>query len=172
MRGRNDLPTSLRGRIRSMAADDFAVLPKGLNIDKRPCPGGFSVPRHSRPPLLMAALVVAAAGTAAGLAAAARVGPFDALGVAAVRPAAASVSQAPLAAGPLYPSPTRPPSVHQIIEISDPPRVVQPSSPPEVHPTSTPPSGEATPRATAAPTPSPGSTPCPDGCQGGGGGDN
>ena len=89
-----------------------------------------------------------------------------------VHPAAAAVSQAPLAAGPLYPSLTQPPSVHQIIEISDPPRVVQPSSPPEVHPTSTPPSGEATPRATAAPTPSPGSTPCPDGCQGGGGGDN
>jgi hypothetical protein len=128
------------------------------------------VPRHGRSPLLIATLAVAAAGTAAGLAAAGRVGPFDALGVA-VHPAAASISQAPLAAGQLYPSPTRPPSVHQIIEISDPPRVVQPISPPEAHPTPTPPpSVEATPRATAAPTPSPGSTPCPDDCQGGGGG--
>jgi hypothetical protein len=128
------------------------------------------VPRHSRSPLLIAALAVAAVGTAAGLAAAGRVGPFDALGVEAVRPAAASVWQAPLAAGQLYPSPTRPPSVHQIIEISDPPRVVQPPSPPAAHPTPTPPpSVEATPRATAAPTLSPGSTPCPGDCQGGGG---
>jgi hypothetical protein len=128
------------------------------------------VPRHNRPPLLIAALAVAAAGTAAGLAAAGRVGPFDALGVAAMHPASAAVSQQPLAAGPLYPSPTQPPSIHQIIEITDPPRVA-PASP---HPTPTapPPPAEATPRATATPAPSPSSTPCPDDCQGGGGGDH
>jgi hypothetical protein len=128
------------------------------------------VPRHNRPPLLIAALAVAAAGSAAGLAAAGKVGPFDALGVAAMHPASAAVSQAPLAAGRLYPSPTQPPSIHQIIEINDPPRVAPASS----HGTPTPPppssSVEATPRATATPTPSPGSTPCPDDCQGGGGG--
>lgn len=118
--------------------------------------------QRRRPRLVIAFLVVATAGTTAGLAAAAKVGPFDALGVA-TRQVAAPVTMMPLRAGSLYPLPTQPPTLHQVIQIHD-PAVIEPSSPPpQVR--ELPPSEPAHPSPTSEPTPKP----CDDDCQGGGG---
>ncbi|GAC1573152.1 MAG: hypothetical protein NVS3B18_06440 [Candidatus Dormibacteria bacterium] len=71
-----------------------------------------------------AGLAVGLAGTVAGLAAAAHVGPFAGLGFSS-RPAAAVVGQTPLRADQLYPAPTSPPTIKQITVVQDPPLTVR-----------------------------------------------
>jgi hypothetical protein len=129
------------------------------------------VDNSRRSPLLSICALMIAAGTAAGLAAAAGAGPFESL-----RPGGQSVSvrtsQRPLAASELYPAPTSLPAVHRLIEIADPPpRPSMPGSPaPQAAaPVMVPPS--ASPSRTAPPSRAPSPSSCPDDC-GNGGGDN
>lgn len=119
-----------------------------------------------RPRLLTTAILVALSGAVTGLAAAAHVGPFGALGAHAQQYAvAAQGSSAPLRADSLFPSPTAPPAVHQVVVIADSAHPSASSLPrtPEPRETSEP---------TAAPTSTPSSspTPCHDECDGGGDG--
>lgn len=116
-------------------------------------------PRH-RPHLVTTAILVGLTGVVTGLAAAGRIGPFDALG-AEMHVTAAQVPSAPLRADSLFPAPTPPPVVHEQIIVADPPQRRAPS------PTSIP-RYEATP--TPAPAASPTPTPCYDDCGGSGGG--
>ncbi len=109
--------------------------------------------------------VVALAGSAAGAAAAARLGPFGGLG-AVPRLTATRVVPAPLRADGLYPQLPPPPRINQIVIVHD------PAPPPSYGPTA--------PRSAAAVASQPTSTPAPqcgddcggDGGGGGGGGDN
>ncbi len=129
--------------------------------------------RARRSPLLSICVLVAAAGSAGGLAAAAKVGPFESP-ASPGRSVAARTSQPLLPAGQLYPAPTSLPAVHQLVQVTDPapPRQLPPARPAPAAATSVaaipsePPS--RTPRPSPAPSPSP--SPCGGDC--GNGGDN
>ena len=122
---------------------------------------------HTRPRLLTSLVVIAAAGTVSGVAAAGKVGPFASLGVTA-RQVAAPLAAAPLRAAPFYPVPTQPPTIHQIVEIQDPPVIVPPSRPPVQAATA--PAAPTAPQSAPSPAaPAPTPAPCYEDCQGGGG---
>jgi len=115
-------------------------------------------PLH-RPHLVTTAVLIGLTGAVTGLAAAGRIGPFDALG-AEMHAAAAQVPPAPLRADSLFPAPTPPPIIHEQIIVADPPRrSPAPASTPAYEPT-------PTSASTGNPTP----TPCYDDCGGGGDG--
>jgi hypothetical protein len=126
------------------------------------------MPILGRPRLVVTVALVVIAGVGTGIGAAGKIGPFEALGAAPHR-VAARASQSPLSAAGLYPSPTQPATVHQIIEIQDPP-IVPTGRPPVQEPVhNAQPTAPPLPSATTPPLSSPSSTPCPDDCQGGGG---
>jgi hypothetical protein len=119
-----------------------------------------------RPRLLTTAIVVALSGAITVVAAVAHVGPFGALGAQAQQHAVAvQGSSAPLRADSLFPPPTAPPAVHQVVVIADSAHPSS-SSPPRT------PEPRETPEPTAAPTPTASSSPtvCHDECDGGGDG--
>jgi len=116
-------------------------------------------PLH-RPHLVTTAVLIGLTGAVTGLAAAGRIGPFDALG-AQMHAAAAQVPSAPLRADSLFPAPTPPPVIHEQLIVADPPQRRSPA------PSSTPVS-EDTPTRTTTASPTP--TPCYDDCGGGGDG--
>ena len=118
---------------------------------------------HARSQFFSTAVLVGLAGVITGVGAAGHVGPFAALGAAAQHTVAAQLPGAPLRADSLYPAPTKPPTVHEIIVITDPAPTARPGSGYSGGgPTST---ATPWPTATASPTPW-----CDDSCGGGGGG--
>jgi hypothetical protein len=117
---------------------------------------------HARSHFVSTAVLVGLAGVITGVGAAGHVGPFAALGAAAQHTVAAQIPGAPLRADSLYPAPTKPPTVHEIIVITDPAPTARPGSGYSGGPSST---ATPWPTATASPTPW-----CDDSCGGGGGG--
>ena len=115
-------------------------------------------PLH-RPHPVTTALLVGLTGAVTGLAAAGRVGPFDALGAQMHAAAAQVLPSAPLRADSLFPPPTPPPIIHEQLIVADPPQRRSPA------PSSAPATPYPTPESA---TPSPTSTPCYDDCGGGG----
>jgi hypothetical protein len=120
-------------------------------------------PLH-RPHFLTTALLVGLTGTVTGLAAAGRIGPFDALGAGDQHTASAQLPLKPFRADSLFPAPTPAPVVHEQIVVADPP---QPAHRPAPTSAPTPEPESPTPAPTASPTPHP----CNDDDCGPGGGD-
>ena len=118
---------------------------------------------HARSHFSSTVALVGLAGVITGFGAADHIGPFSGIGAGAQHTVAARLPGAPLRADSLYPAPTKPPTVHEIIVITDP----APTARPGVRYSAVGPSATATPRPTAAASPTPG---CDDSC--GGGGDN
>lgn len=117
-------------------------------------------PLH-RPHFVATVILVGLTGTATGVAAASRVGPFDALDVAHQSAAAAQLQPPPLRADSLFPKPTPAPATHEQLVVVDPPPAY-----------SAPARSAATPRAedpSPAPSASPTPQPCYDDCGGGDG---
>lgn len=119
-------------------------------------------PLH-RPHLVITTLLVGLTGAVTGLSAAGRIGPFDALGAGDQHAASVQLPLTPLRADSLFPTPTRPPAVHEQIVVTEPP-----TSTPRPAPVSAPAPTPASP--TPAPTVSPTPSPCHDDDCGGGGG--
>ena len=111
-------------------------------------------------------VLVGLAGVITGLGAAGHIGPFAALGAGAPHTVAAQLPGTPLRADSLYPAPTKPPTVHEIIVITDPAPTARPGSGYSAGS----PSATATPSPTATPTPTATASPapwCDDSCGGG-----
>lgn len=116
-----------------------------------------------------AASAVALAGSAAGLAVAAGVGPFAAPGHT-QHMTAAPVSTTVLHADRLYPPVPPPPHIVQEIIVTDPAPAAPVATPRWLTaPTSAPARARSRPAATPAPTMSSTPSPCTDDCNGGGG---
>jgi hypothetical protein len=122
---------------------------------------------HSRTQLFATAGLVALTGVVTGFAAAGQVGPFASLGSSGYHTVATVLPGAPLRADGLFPSPTSPAAVHDVIVVTDPGRPTSLSSAP---PASTPaPSDDPTAAPTPASSPSASPKPCNgDDCGGGG----
>jgi hypothetical protein len=129
------------------------------------------VPPQTRFRALTTLTLVALSGLITGVAAAGHAGPFAVLGGAgAERTVGTQLPSAPLRATDLFPAPTKPPALHEVIVVTDPahtaPRVTLSTPSPRPSSDATP-EPEDTPGPSASPSPSP--KPCDDdGCQGGG----
>ena len=119
---------------------------------------------HARSHFVSTAVLVGLTGVITGVGAAGHVGPFAALGAAVQHTVAVRLPCAPLRADSLYPAPTKPPTVHETIVITDPAPTARPTSGYSGRPSET---ATATPWPTATPSPTPW---CDDSCGGGGGG--
>ncbi len=122
---------------------------------------------HSRIQLFATAGIVALTGALTGFAAADHVGPFASLGSSGYHTVATVLPGAQLRADGLFPSPTSPAALHEVIVVTYPARPTSLSSAP---PVSTPaPSDEPTAAPTPSSNPSPSPKPCDeDDCGGGG----
>jgi hypothetical protein len=109
------------------------------------------------------ALTIALAGTTAGVAATAKLGPFAGLAPT-QHSTAAELGQAPLDASQLYPPPGPPPPVTKTVVVPDPippePQRQRAAQPPGADPGAAPPTPAAPPPPSAAPAPH-----CGDDCE-------